>query len=144
MARRDHPNNTWCPQCGYGISVDEEGCCISCGGDAMGEGVDAAVALLHTADHTEAFRVRLVAVEELIEEAHQDKSAFDEGAGRGSGVNWGDLRAVDVEHWVRDDGDSGYRVYVEEVSPTAEKLPAFLQAGLADRGIENTAIVCKW
>jgi len=46
MARSDHPNNTWCPQCGYGISVDEEGCCISCGGDAMGEGVDAAVALL--------------------------------------------------------------------------------------------------
>jgi len=95
-------------------------------------------------DHTEAFRVRLVAVEELIAEAQQDKSAFDGEAGRGSGVNWADLRAVDVEHWVRDDGDSGYRVYVEEVSPTAEKLPAFLQAGLADRGIENTAIVCKW
>ena len=95
-------------------------------------------------DHTEAFRVRLEAVEELIAEAQKHRAVFDEGAGRGSGVNWADLRAVDVEHWQRDDGDGGYRVYVEEVSPTAEKLPAFLQAGLADRGIENTAIVCKW
>ena len=27
----------WCPQCGPGLSVDEDGCCMICGADAMGD-----------------------------------------------------------------------------------------------------------
>lgn len=35
---------TWCPQCGDGVSVDEDGCCASCGSTATGEGADQASA----------------------------------------------------------------------------------------------------
>jgi hypothetical protein len=29
---------TWCPQCGADVDIDEDGCCQSCGADAIGEG----------------------------------------------------------------------------------------------------------
>jgi hypothetical protein len=37
---------TWCPECGYGVRVDEDGLCVSCGSTAIGRGVDQALALL--------------------------------------------------------------------------------------------------
>ena len=37
---------TWCPQCGPHAWVDEDGCCRSCGADAMGDGADEALAAL--------------------------------------------------------------------------------------------------
>ena len=33
--------HTLCPTCGVGVSVDEDGCCETCGGDAMGDYVEA-------------------------------------------------------------------------------------------------------
>lgn len=33
-------NKTFCPQCGAGVPVDEDGCCRICGANAMGDGVD--------------------------------------------------------------------------------------------------------
>ena len=33
---------TWCPQCGPGVDVDEDGCCGACGADATGAGADEA------------------------------------------------------------------------------------------------------
>lgn len=37
---------TLCPHCGPDVHVDEDGCCATCGCDAMGQGVDAARAEL--------------------------------------------------------------------------------------------------
>jgi len=37
---------TWCPLCGCGVAVDEDGCCATCGADATGPGVDAIFAAL--------------------------------------------------------------------------------------------------
>jgi len=37
--------NTWCPQCGPHAVIDEDGCCLICGSDAVGDGADKAVAL---------------------------------------------------------------------------------------------------
>ena len=31
---------TFCPECGFGVAVDEDGCCVSCGCDATGPAVD--------------------------------------------------------------------------------------------------------
>jgi hypothetical protein len=41
---------TWCPQCGPRVAVDEDGCCASCGADAMGPGADQALAALRVAE----------------------------------------------------------------------------------------------
>lgn len=32
--------NTFCPQCGFGVKIDEDGCCIHCGSSATGDAVD--------------------------------------------------------------------------------------------------------
>ena len=31
---------TFCPECGFGVKVDEDGCCVSCGSVATGPAVD--------------------------------------------------------------------------------------------------------
>jgi len=35
-------NRSLCPQCGWDVAVDEDGCCVVCGALALGAGVDAA------------------------------------------------------------------------------------------------------
>lgn len=37
---------TWCPQCGQGVTIDDDGCCASCGATSTGEGADTATAAL--------------------------------------------------------------------------------------------------
>lgn len=37
---------SWCPQCGSNVSVDEDGCCNSCGCSAVGQGADEAHATI--------------------------------------------------------------------------------------------------
>lgn len=36
---------TWCPGCGPSVRVDEDGCCLTCGATAMGEGAVEALRL---------------------------------------------------------------------------------------------------
>lgn len=42
MTKRKRQLGSLCPQCGYDVKVDEEGCCIGCGSTAIGDGADAA------------------------------------------------------------------------------------------------------
>ena len=44
--------NTFCPECGFGVKVDEDLCCVYCGATAAGSGVDELVEMLeHMADN---------------------------------------------------------------------------------------------
>jgi hypothetical protein len=45
-AKREY--QTLCPECGWGVPVDEDGCCTSCGAPAHGDGVDTVAAQLAT------------------------------------------------------------------------------------------------
>ncbi len=38
-------NTSFCPQCGWDVPVDEDGCCNICGATAIGEAVDALATL---------------------------------------------------------------------------------------------------
>lgn len=38
-------NASWCPQCGPDVACDEDGCCVTCGADAVGDGANQAHAL---------------------------------------------------------------------------------------------------
>lgn len=42
----EKPEGTWCPECGPGVKVDEEGLCVSCGATAIGNGANAALRAL--------------------------------------------------------------------------------------------------
>lgn len=48
---------SWCPQCGSNVSVDEDGCCNSCGCSAVGQGADEA----HTTIADLSDRLRIMA-----------------------------------------------------------------------------------
>lgn len=43
--------NTFCPDCGPNVEVDEDGCCVSCGADATGPGVEKVAQLLEDLAH---------------------------------------------------------------------------------------------
>jgi hypothetical protein len=58
----DEPNyRSWCPQCGPKVFVDEDGCCLMCGADAVGAGVDLALAILDDFATREGLRETLAA-----------------------------------------------------------------------------------
>lgn len=65
-AERDNWTVTWCPQCGHGVSVDEDGLCVHCGADAVGEGAEDAHRILNEHDRD---RERLSACNRIVEAA---------------------------------------------------------------------------
>ena len=50
---------SWCAQCGPNVKVDEDGCCISCGLQAIGDGAEEA---LTAARERDALRERVEAL----------------------------------------------------------------------------------
>jgi hypothetical protein len=45
IERDEEPwTGTWCAQCGPDVAIDEDGCCSTCGGEAVGEGAELALA----------------------------------------------------------------------------------------------------
>lgn len=59
-------------------------------------------------------------------------------------VNWGALECVAAEWYEADNGACGYRVYLEEASPAAHALQAFIAEWLAARGVDNVVVVTDW
>ena len=45
-ARKRLDVGSWCPECGPGVGVDEDGLCAYCGATCMGDGADMALAAL--------------------------------------------------------------------------------------------------
>jgi len=41
--------NTFCPECGFGVKVDVDGCCLYCGSVATGPAVDELYSLKNVA-----------------------------------------------------------------------------------------------
>ena len=48
---------TWCPECGTGVPIDEDGCCTMCGAGAVGPGADQALRLLDAVEGVEEWMV---------------------------------------------------------------------------------------
>ena len=46
----DYKMETFCPECGFDVPVDEDGCCVSCGATATGKAVDMLFKILSTED----------------------------------------------------------------------------------------------
>jgi hypothetical protein len=54
----------------------------------------------------------------------------------GEPINWSALHVNQVEYWIDDQGDSGYRVYLDEASPNCPKLAAFVSGYISQAGFE--------
>ena len=60
-------------------------------------------------------------------------------------VNWGDLSCRDAEYYVASVGlSTGYRVYIEEASPSASELRDFIFEYLGDRGYKEVEVILDW
>lgn len=60
------------------------------------------------------------------------------------GVNWSDLRCVDVEFFTNLGGESGYRVRVEEVAPDEYELQSAIHDRLNKRGFAHVEVITEW
>jgi hypothetical protein len=59
-------------------------------------------------------------------------------------VNWADLRVVSVEYYEDDGGCIGWRVYIEEVSPTASKFQLFIHEYLKAWHLPDVEVRTEW
>jgi hypothetical protein len=62
---------TWCPICGPGLPIDEDGCCTSCGSTATGEGSDEALAVLAELESLRAERDEACAEVERLQSGQE-------------------------------------------------------------------------
>lgn len=59
-------------------------------------------------------------------------------------VNWADLHCFQAEHWENQDGQAGWRVWIEEAAPEADKLKEFVRDDLAEHGWPGVEVVTEW
>jgi hypothetical protein len=59
-------------------------------------------------------------------------------------VNWGDLCCVSAEHYVTEEGDEGYRVYIEEAAPSNYEFQDFVRAKLDAAGFTGVEVITEW
>jgi len=90
-------------------------------------------------------RVRLLALREATEAAlltaHRVRR---HGRFKNEAVNWADLGVVTTEIYVEDDGSTGWRVYIEEASPTAAALCDYIAEKLAKAGFADIEVISEW
>lgn len=48
-AKKTKPSVSWCSECGEGVRVDEDGCCVTCGNFALGRAAERACRLAELA-----------------------------------------------------------------------------------------------
>ena len=74
------------------------------------------------------------AVNAAIEKAATDKKQF-----YNESINWGDLSCVQIEPL-----DKGYRVYIEELSPTCIKFRESIEDELFEQGFRQVEVYMEW
>lgn len=70
--------------------------------------------------------------------AHNHKSEWNDA------INWGDLHCVNAELVSSFDGDTSFRVWVEEAEPGASELIRFIGEHLARHGWGSVEVVTEW
>lgn len=59
-------DQSWCPQCGPHVQMDEDGCCQTCSADAVGPGAWQALDALRERDEA---RARISRIREAVQKA---------------------------------------------------------------------------
>lgn len=85
---------------------------------------------------TKILKKIVTATDEVIVDVSKDKSID-------YGVNWADLHCVSAEWYFDDEGNTGYRVYIEEASPDAINFRNAVNDELFARGWD-VEVITEW
>lgn len=71
-------------------------------------------------------------------------AAWHDEACKGEAINWGDFDCVGAEFYIDNDGETGYRVLIEEADPCCVHVHKFVSDYLASRGFEHVEVRTEW
>ena len=90
---------------------------------------------------TETIKETLIKIEEVANKILEEHENSTEKFG---GVNYGDLRVVDVSYNLHLDGEEDYSVLIEECSPIAYEFQEFMLECLKDKLGFFVNVVYEW
>jgi hypothetical protein len=90
---------------------------------------------------TETIKTQLLKIKEVADEILETHKNSTEKFG---GVNYGDLRVVDVSYNLHLDGEEDYSVLIEECSPTAYDFQEYMVECLKDKLGFYVNVVLEW
>ena len=90
---------------------------------------------------TEPIKSQIKTIKEVADKILEEHKNSTEKFG---GVNYGDLRVVDVSYNLHLDGEEDYSVLIEECSPTAYELQEYMIECLKDRLGFYVDVILEW
>lgn len=90
---------------------------------------------------TETIKETLIKIKEVADKILKTHKNSTETFG---GVNYANLRVVDVSYNLHLDGEENYSVFIEECSPTAYEFQEFMLECLKDKLGFFVNVVCEW
>ena len=90
---------------------------------------------------TETIKSKIKTIKEVADEILETHKNSTEKFG---GVNYGDLRVVDVSYNLHLDGEEDYSVLIEECSPTASALQKYMIECLKDKLGFYVDVILEW
>ena len=90
---------------------------------------------------TDKIKQQLLKIKEVADqilEEHENSTV------RFGGINYADLRIVDVSYNLHLDGEDDYSVLIEECSPTAYKFQEFMVECLKEKLGFSVNVSCEW
>ena len=90
---------------------------------------------------TETIKETLIKIEEVANKILEEHKNSTEKFG---GVNYGDLRVVDVSYNLHLDGEEDYSVLIEECSPIAYEFQEFMLECLKDKLGFYVDVILEW
>ena len=97
--------------------------------------------LIHKGRMTETINSQIKTIKAVADAILKNHKNSTETFG---GVNYGDLRVVDVSYNLHLDGEEEYSVFIEECSPTAYEFQEFMLECLKDKLGFFVNVVCEW
>ena len=71
-------------------------------------------------------------------------AAWHDETCKNEAINWGDFCCVGAEFYIDNDGETGYRVSIEEADPSCVHVHKFVSAYLSERGFANVEVRTEW
>lgn len=62
----------------------------------------------------------------------------------GAAINWADLKCYHAEWFQGDDGEAGYRIYIDEAAPDNSEFQDWIASELATAGWCDVDVVTEW